>query len=195
MKIGDFSKLTGLSVRTLRHWSTLGLLTPSRRSDADAFASDYREFTAAQLSEVNRVLALRDAGFTLAEIGRMNAQVPTREELRTLLLEKLSEASMERLSINHRLDAINARLKHLDFEEDYNMADVTVRTLPPITVASIRAKGLGDDEFSAFFGRCSDDAKRTASGKPVRGSVFATAMTIGKPAHRSNGSTHRPIRW
>ena len=40
------------------------------------------------------------------------------------------------------------------------MADVTVKNLPPILVASIRAKGLGDDEFSAFFGRCSDDAAK-----------------------------------
>ena len=61
LKIGDFSRLSRMSVRMLRHYDELGLLTPLYTDPA----SGYRYYGPAQLSRANRIRAFRDMGFGL----------------------------------------------------------------------------------------------------------------------------------
>jgi len=64
LKIGDLAKRTGLTVRALHHYDSIGLLTPSARSDAG-----YRLYTPADITRLHRIVALRQFGLSLAEIG------------------------------------------------------------------------------------------------------------------------------
>ncbi|MDK2122647.1 MerR family transcriptional regulator [Parachitinimonas caeni] len=64
LKIGDLAKRTGLTVRTLHHYDELGLLSPSARSDAG-----YRLYNREDIARLHRILALRQLGLPLAEIG------------------------------------------------------------------------------------------------------------------------------
>ena len=64
LKIGELAKRTGLTVRTLHHYDTIGLLTPSARSDAG-----YRLYDRADIARLHRVQALRRLDLSLAEIG------------------------------------------------------------------------------------------------------------------------------
>lgn len=66
-KIGDFSKLTLVSVRMLRYYDELGLLKPA---SIDRF-SGYRYYSASQISRLNRIVKLRDMGFLVAEIAEL----------------------------------------------------------------------------------------------------------------------------
>jgi DNA-binding transcriptional MerR regulator len=66
-KIGEFSRLSRVSVRMLRHYDQLGLLTPSQ---TDPFTG-YRYYSAQQLPRLNRIIALRDLGFSLEQIAGM----------------------------------------------------------------------------------------------------------------------------
>ena len=66
-KIGEFSRLSRVSVRMLRHYDRLGLLTPS---ETDRFTG-YRYYSARQLMSLNRILALKEVGFSLDEIARI----------------------------------------------------------------------------------------------------------------------------
>ncbi len=66
-KIGEFSRLTQVSVRMLRHYDQLNLLKPAQ---VDTF-TDYRYYSAGQLPRLNRILALQDLGFTLAQVKDM----------------------------------------------------------------------------------------------------------------------------
>ena len=59
-KIGDFSKLSQVSVKTLRYYDELGLLKPQ---SIDRWTS-YRYYEASQLRRLNRILALKDLGFS-----------------------------------------------------------------------------------------------------------------------------------
>ncbi len=59
-KIGDFSKLAQVSDKTLRYYAQLGLLKPVW---VDRF-SGYRYYTLEQLPRLNRILALKDLGFS-----------------------------------------------------------------------------------------------------------------------------------
>ncbi|WP_296193289.1 MerR family transcriptional regulator [uncultured Microbacterium sp.] len=65
LSIGEFARLVGVSVRMLRHYDRLGLLVPAR---VDEY-SGYRFYSAAQLDRANRLVALKDLGFRLDEVG------------------------------------------------------------------------------------------------------------------------------
>ena len=67
LKIGEFSKLSGVSVRMLRHYDEIGLLKPA---ETDRF-TDYRYYREDQLPKVCRITALKDMGFSLADIVRI----------------------------------------------------------------------------------------------------------------------------
>lgn len=60
-KIGEFSKLSRISIRMLRHYDEIGLLVPE---ETDPWTG-YRRYAAAQLMTANRITALRGLGFSL----------------------------------------------------------------------------------------------------------------------------------
>ena len=76
--IGEFARHGRVSVRMLRHYDAIGLLRPAR---VDA-ASGYRFYEASQLAELNRVIALKDLGFTLEQVRTVLAEKVSAEELR-----------------------------------------------------------------------------------------------------------------
>lgn len=63
LKVGDLAKRSGLTVRALHHYDTIGLLTPSARSD-----SGYRLYNSADIARLHQVQALRRFGVPLAGI-------------------------------------------------------------------------------------------------------------------------------
>ncbi|MGZ8290697.1 MAG: MerR family transcriptional regulator [Telluria sp.] len=62
LSIGELSKQTGASVRSLRHYEQSGLLAASR------FANGYRYFDPAAVQFVQRIRVLLNNGFTLEEM-------------------------------------------------------------------------------------------------------------------------------
>ena len=65
-KIGDFSKKTGLSIRTLRYYDEIDLFKPV---EIDLF-TNYRYYSEKQLADLNIINDLKDCGFTLEEIKK-----------------------------------------------------------------------------------------------------------------------------
>ena len=63
-KIGEFSKLTNLSIRTLRYYNEIGLLIPE---EVDIYTG-YRYYGDNNLYQVKVIELLKNAGFTLDEI-------------------------------------------------------------------------------------------------------------------------------
>jgi len=57
------ARRTGLTVRTLHHYETLGLVVPARRSDAG-----YRLYGRDELSRLQHIVSLKALGLPLAEI-------------------------------------------------------------------------------------------------------------------------------
>ena len=96
LKIGDFSKLSRISVRMLRHYDEIGLLRPVF---VDQF-TDYRYYAENQLPIVGRITALKDMGFRLAEISSLLALYDDKDALDAHLaaqqktLEALAEADI-----------------------------------------------------------------------------------------------------
>ena len=110
LKIGEFSKLSRVSVRMLRHYDEIGLLKPA---EIDCF-TEYRYYREDQLPTVCRITALKDMGFSLADIVRILEIYDDKEKLdeyfaeRQRELEKLSQDTAYKLTL---LDAARKRLR------------------------------------------------------------------------------------
>ena len=89
LKIGDFSKLSRVSVRMLRHYDDIGLLKPA---ETDAFTG-YRYYREDQLPVMGRITALKDMGFALADIVRILEIYDDRDQLDAFLSAREEELS------------------------------------------------------------------------------------------------------
>jgi DNA-binding transcriptional MerR regulator len=63
LKVGELARRTGLTVRTLHHYDQIGLLKPSLHSE-----SGYRLYSAGDVARLQRVLSLRQLGFSLEQV-------------------------------------------------------------------------------------------------------------------------------
>ena len=97
LKIGDFSKLSRVSIRMLRHYDEIGLLHPVQTDPI----SGYRYYQAGQLSIAGRITALREMGFGLAEIGQILSEPEDSARLLQHVGSRLSRAG----SAERRLEA------------------------------------------------------------------------------------------
>src|SRR5260370_18750347 len=77
LKIGDFSKVSLVSVKALRYYDELGLLKPAR---VDALTG-YRYYSASQLPRLNRILVLKDLGLSLQQIAHLLDQELTPDQI------------------------------------------------------------------------------------------------------------------
>jgi DNA-binding transcriptional MerR regulator len=62
-KVGDLAKLTGLTVRTLRYYDQIGLLSPSGQTE-----SGHRLYSESNLSRLHQILSLKELGLSLEEV-------------------------------------------------------------------------------------------------------------------------------
>lgn len=136
LKIGDFSKLSRLSIRMLRHYDELGLLVPESTDDV----TGYRYYSEEQLTVAGRICALKEMGFGLAAIIEMLRHFDEPAILAEYLTARRREVQAEADQIRRRLlllDNAIERLRKDDSAMDYN---VTVKTIPQRYVASVRKK-------------------------------------------------------
>lgn len=103
-KIGEFSKLTNLSVRTLRYYDEIGILKPNY---VDTF-SNYRYYTEDNIAEVEYINMLRSVGYSLEEIY-MYKEGLTSEAI-DQKIESLEEKIVELESAVDRLNAFKSEL-------------------------------------------------------------------------------------
>jgi len=133
-KIGEFSKLSQVSVRALRLYDRRGLLRPAC---VDQFTG-YRYYSADQLSRLNRIVAFKDLGFSLEQIARLlDDQIPP-SQIRGML--RLKQAELQQLveAEQARLARVEARLKQIEQEDTVSTYDVVLKKIEPQTVAAIR---------------------------------------------------------
>lgn len=126
--IGDFADLARVSARVLRHYDRIGLMTPAHVDPH----TGYRYYTAEQLADINRIVALRDLGFGLAEIGEMTQSALTPPELRSMLTVRQEEIAAELEAAEQRLRRIDARITQL--EEGASSVDLVSRSIPAQSV-------------------------------------------------------------
>lgn len=131
LKIGEFSQLMQVTVKTLRHYEQIGILKPC---EVDQWTG-YRYYKLDQMQQLQSIRYLKDVGFSLEEIREMmenNSLVPGIEQL-----ESKIHACEEELKI---LLARRERLHQMvDSQRKLNSMDkISIQELPEIIVASHR---------------------------------------------------------
>jgi DNA-binding transcriptional MerR regulator len=134
LKIGDFSQLGQVSVRTLHHYDERGLLKPARIDDW----TGYRFYSVEQLPRLNRILALKDLGFSLDQIGRLVDDDVPAEQLRGMLALRQAEIERQLTAGRTRLLRVEARLRQIEQEGEPSPYEVVLKRTAPQTIASTR---------------------------------------------------------
>jgi DNA-binding transcriptional MerR regulator len=144
--IGDFAGLGRVSVRMLRHYDAIGLLPPAHVDPH----SGYRFYTASQLRVLNRIITLKDLGFSLQQVQLMIEEKVDIGELRGMLRLRRAELEAQVVRDRTRLSQVDARLRMIETEGHMNTADVVLKTIPSVRVAMLSAVAAGYDEPSSI---------------------------------------------
>ncbi|MDO5737165.1 MAG: MerR family transcriptional regulator [Propionibacteriaceae bacterium] len=132
MLIGDFARLGQVSVRMLRHYDQIGLLSPD---SVDPWSS-YRSYSPEQLSVLNRIVALKDLGLSLDQVGHVLADRLTVEELRGMLRLCHAKVEEEMRVASTRLAAVESRLRMIE-KEDAMSTDYVVKPVEAVRLAAL----------------------------------------------------------
>lgn len=133
-KISDFSRLCQVSPKTLRYYDEVGLLKPA---SIDPFTA-YRYYEISQLPRLNRILALKDLGFRLDQIGSILDEGLSSEQIRGMLRLKQAEVQQDLDDSSSRLRRIDNRLKQIEQEGCLTHYDVLLKQVDVIPVISLR---------------------------------------------------------
>ena len=147
--IGDFARHGRVSVRMLRHYDAIGLLHPAHVDQS----SGYRFYKAAQLSRLNRIVALKDLGFTLQQVQAILDKDISAEELRGMLRLRRAELEAALAATASGLAQVEARLRLIGNEDSMPKEDVIIRQLPAVHLAELSgtATSFSPDETSPLI--------------------------------------------
>lgn len=135
-RIGEFSRIGSVTIETLRHYDALGLLKPAH---VDPFTG-YRYYSAGQLPRLNRIIALKEVGFSLEEIARILHDNLSPDELRGMLKAQLVLTESAIATAQLRRERILTRLNSLNLEEVMPAYEVTLKSVDALIIAAIRER-------------------------------------------------------
>ncbi|WP_219471616.1 MerR family transcriptional regulator [Nonomuraea rhizosphaerae] len=134
--IGDFARLGLVSVRMLRHYDAIGLLRPAHVDPV----TGYRSYQAAQLSRLNRIVAIKDLGFTLEQVRAILDDKVSAEELHGMVRLRRAQLEAQISADLARLRGVEARLRSIETEGHMKTDEVVLKEVPAVTVAEISAR-------------------------------------------------------
>lgn len=159
-RIGEFANFSKVSVKMLRHYDEIGLFQPAW-IDPD---SQYRYYRAEQLLHLNKIIALKELGFSLEQIKQLTADQFSAEQFRGLLKlrrlaleEKLEETAVQLLQVKNRLAQLD--------QSAVTPSDVVVRHVAAEQYAAIRQNR---EETPAPISELFDEVERWAAQHNAR---------------------------
>lgn len=142
-RIGEFSKIAQVSGRLLRYYDEIGLLYPEFIDSQ----TGYRYYTADQLPRLNRILALKDLGFTLDQIANLLGDEVSSDEIRGMLAMKKAQIEQSVREEVSRLRQVEMRLAQIEREGQLWEHDIVLKRVPPTPFFSVRAEGAMGELF------------------------------------------------
>lgn len=136
LRIGELAHHTRVSVRMLRHYDRLGLVVPEHVEPG----SGYRFYAASQIGRVNALVALRELGFTLEQVGTFLADATEVGDLLELLRRRRDELEQQIATDTRRLAEVGRRLRSI--ERGLTMTNPTLARRP---LPALRLQQLGTE--------------------------------------------------
>ncbi len=137
--IGEFARHGRVTVRMLRHYDAVGLLRPAQVDRV----TGYRSYGAGQLSRLNRIVALKNLGFTLQQVQSILDDTVTAAELQGMLRLRRAELHSRIADDTARLAHVEARLHVIEQEGIMPTQEITIKSIPPVRVAEMTATAGG----------------------------------------------------
>ncbi len=185
IRIGDFSRLARVCIRTLRHYEEEGLLPPAQ-VDVE---TGYRYYRADQLMVIHRVGAMRDIGLSIAQIRQLLAL--DTEGLSIQLRRHEEQLQDDLAAAQTRLSSLRGMFRWLTTEHSAYASLVRVRPLPPVTAYTIRQRvpSLGRPVTELF-----EHAERQAASDRIDQSPFMIFFARNPPDGELDVEICVPVR-
>lgn len=163
LSIGELSKISQVTVKSIRYYQELGLLEPIKTDPL----TNYRYYNKDSYNRLNSILTLKDLGFTLTEIKSILEQCSSEEDLKEFISKKIDEVKNK----VKKLKEMEDRLKKFNQEIDSPIPDIADEivefefSIP--TYASVKINGNYDDIGNGF------KIIYKEAGRYVKGSPYA----------------------
>ena len=132
MRIGEIAAFFGVSVKAMRIYEKMGILTPAKVDET----TGYRYYSADQVKELDAILELRELGFSLAEIQKLLESALSNDRYMELLVHKKAMWREKMQQAKDRMEAIDEVIEKL------------AASKPPI-----KLHALTEDERAALLNR------------------------------------------
>ena len=136
LKIGEFSRLSQVTIKTLHHYDELGLIKPAHIDPV----TNYRFYEVEQLPRIHRIMALKEMGLSLEQIGIMLENELSTEEMRGMLHFKQAEIQQNVREAQQQLALVEFRLRMIEAEVNFPDLDVVLKKLESMHVLSFFVK-------------------------------------------------------
>jgi DNA-binding transcriptional MerR regulator len=147
LKIGDFSRLSQVSIKILRHYDDIGLFKPAQ---VDRFTG-YRYYTLDQLPRLNQILALKDLGLSLEQITNLLNENIVLDQIQVMLRLKRAELQQQMADTQARLVRVEMRLRHIEMEDKMVDYEILVKRVEAQRVLAIREVAHTVNDISRLF--------------------------------------------
>jgi len=165
LSIGELSRVTGLTIKTIRLYDEKGLLTPAAVREE----SGYRYYDAASVERARVIKQLRDLEFSLAEIAQILETGSDETDIVSFLerQQKVIANKLEKYEQVHRaLDTVIKTEREATMAASKRSFSVEEKTVGPILVAGIRGRGVYSDSGERF-GKLGRAVGRYIDGKAL----------------------------
>lgn len=191
LNIGEFARAGGVSVRMLRHYDQLGLLTPA---DVDQW-NGRRRYDLSQLGTLHRIVTLKELGFTLVQVADLLADGVGAGDLREMLRLRRTGLLAQVNEVRHRLAQLDARLRLIESESEVTVNDeIVMKRAEPMRIAAV--EGTDADGVEDLFVRAGElmEAARLPRLTPV-GWFCLRPRRVGGSTRGSPSPSRRRTAW
>lgn len=133
-KIGDFSRISFVTVKTLHYYDEIGLLKPVK---VDRFTG-YRYYSTGQLPRLNYIIALKNLGLSLEEVATLVNDDLAPAQMREIFILKKAELQQRVNEEQRRLGQVEKLLVQIEKEGKMPDYQVIIKNIPPLKIASVR---------------------------------------------------------
>jgi DNA-binding transcriptional MerR regulator len=155
-RIGEFAQIAQVSGRQLRFYDQLGLLQPAHVDQQ----TGYRYYTIRQLPRLNSILALKELGLSLEQIGPLLDREMSPAELRSMLTLKRAQLERSLQEEEARLRHIESRIAQIDRDGKADGFDVIVKSTPPTPFLAVNCSCDNMDEVVRMVRTVAEEGSR-----------------------------------
>lgn len=134
LKIGEFAKITGVSIYMLRNYDKVGLLVPSQVDDQ----TGYRYYDESQILIANQIQVFKSLGFGLKEIMILQAELDSKEKLTAFLKDKVEEKKKQQEEISNQIEKMQKAIEEIEESPTNHALEVNIKNFPSRNVVSLR---------------------------------------------------------